>query len=382
MRRLSLLLTGFFWCVISVSPGHTQDVPSAAVTEYNYPTEWIAVPSWRFAHGPHVRSAFREVVADARLATVEVLVDGSRVALGGIIDSAGWVVTKASVLGKNLTCRLSDGRELNAHLIGSDHGFDIALLWVEATGLPALQLADTASPKVGTWLATVSTDRYPLGVGVVSVEPRKVARRPGVLGVQLDAENERARIVRVFPDSAAALAGLVVGDVLLAVNGKAAATREDLIAQIRHCDPGDRVQIEVDRSGTQLTVTATLMGWIPDLLFGRNEFQNRLGGELSQRRFGFPSAFQHDTVIEPSACGGPVLNLAGDVVGFNVARSGRTETYAIATSAVTKLVKKMMPQTPLPEYYLTGKDAADAPPKTKPPTADEPLAPSVPSKVP
>ena len=62
---------------------------------------------------------------------------------------------------------------------------------------------------------------------------------------------------------------------------------------------------------------------------GRSDFQNSLGGKLSVRRFGFPLAFQHDTVLRPSDCGGPVVDLDGRVVGFNIARAGRTESYAL-----------------------------------------------------
>ena len=43
-----------------------RQTEDSAGHHYNYPEERITVPSWRFAHGPHVRAAFREVVADAR----------------------------------------------------------------------------------------------------------------------------------------------------------------------------------------------------------------------------------------------------------------------------------------------------------------------------
>ena len=40
---------------------------------------------------------------------------------------------------------------------------------------------------------------------------------------------------------------------------------------------------------------------------------------LSNRRGGFPSILQHDTVLKPSDCGGPLVNLEGQVVGINTA---------------------------------------------------------------
>ena len=38
---------------------------------------------------------------------------------------------------------------------------------------------------------------------------------------------------------------------------------------------------------------------------------NRMSGRMSQRRAGFPQAIQHDTVLEPEMCGGPVVDLSG-----------------------------------------------------------------------
>ena len=75
---------------------------------------------------------------------------------------------------------------------------------------------------------------------------------------------------------------------------------------------------------------------------GRSEFQNNLGGKLSVRRFGFPLAFQHDTVLRPADCGGPVVDLDGHVVGFNIARAGRTESYALPADAVQGVLKELM----------------------------------------
>ena len=73
----------------------------------------------------------------------------------------------------------------------------------------------------------------------------------------------------------------------------------------------------------------------------RSEFQNNLGGRLSVRRFGFPLALQHDTVLRPVDCGGPVVDLDGRVVGFNIARAGRTESYLIPTGAVHAILGEL-----------------------------------------
>ncbi len=331
------------FCLISVG---SQSLPAQSTAEveesnYNYPQGRITVPSWRFAHGPHVRAAFREVVSEFRSAVVEVRVDGARTAYGGIVGPEGWVLTKASALGDTITCRLADGRELAARVVGTNREYDVAMLKVDVAQLPFLSIDESTTPIVGSWLASVGIDNYPVAVGIVSVEPREIPHQAGILGIQLAADGNRAQVVRVFPGSAAAKAGLLVNDVLLRINDQATPHREALIATIRQFSPGDRVTLVVERGSEQLEFEALLMGRFPGLQPSRMEIQNQLGSGLSERRFGFPSAFQHDTVIEPNDCGGPVVNLAGKVVGFNIARSGRTETYAVAASSLAKLIPEL-----------------------------------------
>jgi S1-C subfamily serine protease len=71
--------------------------------------------------------------------------------------------------------------------------------------------------------------------------------------------------------------------------------------------------------------------------FGRG----RLSGPLSRRRDSFPSAIQHDSVLSPSLCGGPVVDLAGKVVGINIARADRIATYATPADVVKKVLDKL-----------------------------------------
>lgn len=315
----------------------------------NYPRYSVTVPSWRFAHGPHVRAAFRDVVANARPSVVEVLVDGSKVGLGGVVGENGFILTKASSLIGSVSCRLADGRELPATIKGADREFDLAVLEIAADDLPALEISDSTIPIVGSWLATVGMDSYPAAVGVVSVEPREIPHQAGILGVQMDQNNDKARILGVFPASAAAKAGLLVNDVILEIEGGKTPTSEALQKRVREFSPGDTVQILVKRGDEELKLSAVLMGRFPGLRPSRSEFQNLLGSGLSERRFGFAKAFQHDTVFEPTDVGGPVVNLDGKVVGINIARSGRTESYAIATDSLVKIVKALVPKSKVPQ---------------------------------
>ena len=61
---------------------------------------------------------------------------------------------------------------------------------------------------------------------------------------------------------------------------------------------------------------------------------------LSGRRSGFP-ALQHDTVLHPDQCGGPLVNLDGKVVGINIARASRVASYAIPADVVVPLIQEL-----------------------------------------
>lgn len=346
---------------------------------------WL-VPQWRYTNGPHLRAVFRPVVGEVREATVEVRSKQRRVAYGGIVGPDGWVVTKASLVQGPVTCRLRDGREFAAVLVGVDAETDLAMLKIDAKNLPTLQLTgqltghpsgrlarettqtvaiksespaaveapsaeyeSTGELQAGDWLATVGVNRDPIAVGVVSVLPRKIEKSPGVLGVQIDINyvapqgaTPGVRIEKVLAGGAGIAAGLEDGDFIAAVNGVPTADPQGLKGAIASRNPGDRVELNVLRGENKLTLIATLHEWAPNPAERRAHYQNHLGGDLSERRFGFPSALQHDTVLSPSECGGPVVDLDGRVVAFNIARAGRTESYALPTEVVRSRLLDLM----------------------------------------
>jgi len=304
----------------------------------------LFVPRWRLTDGPHVRAAFREVVKDASRSVVAVRCDKKQLALGGIVGADGWILTKATPLCANMKVQLADGRELPAEVVSQNPEYDLALLRIDAQNLPALDLATAEAPGVGAWLATVGTLKDPVAVGVVSVGVRAIPPQAGILGVLLDSVGNRPVVESVLPNSGAAKAGVKMGDRISKVNGDETRTRERLINLVRKHNPGDQVELTIERENATLTLKATLSGNFPGIPMGRSEFQNSLGGNLSVRRFGFPKALQHDTVLRPEDCGGPVVDLDGRVMGFNIARAGRTESYAIPTAAVREVVTKLMAQ--------------------------------------
>jgi beta-glucanase (GH16 family)/S1-C subfamily serine protease len=312
--------------------------------EVEFDLDRLFVPRWRLSDGPHVKAAFRPVVEEAARSTVRISCDGKRRSLGAIVGAEGWILTKATPLCETMTVTLPGGREVQGTVIGANRQYDLALVKVDATGLSPelapLDLGELSMPKVGSWLASVGTERDPVAVGVVSVGPREIPTHPGRLGIVMDQRDEPVAF-EIAEGGAAEEAGLQKNDRILSVEGQKTSTGTELRKIIGSFQPGDIVALEIQRGDERLTLRATLQETFPGL-GGRSEFQNNLGGRLSVRRFGFPMAVQHDSVLRPADCGGPVVDLDGKVVGFNIARSGRTESYLIPTTQVREVIGDLM----------------------------------------
>jgi S1-C subfamily serine protease len=83
----------------------------------------------------------------------------------------------------------------------------------------------------------------------------------GYLGVQLDRRTDGgsgALVAEVFVDSAAAKAGVKVGDVVVAINGEPISGQAALIATIRDLAPGDHTAVSLVRDGKLFDVSVVL----------------------------------------------------------------------------------------------------------------------------
>ncbi len=78
---------------------------------------------------------------------------------GFIISADGYVLTNHHVVegADSIVVRLTDSREYTAKLVGSDPLSDVALLKVQATGLPVLPIGDSRSLKPGQWVMAIGS---------------------------------------------------------------------------------------------------------------------------------------------------------------------------------------------------------------------------------
>lgn len=110
---------------------------------------------------------------------------------GFIISADGYVLTNAHVVeaADEITVKLNDKREFKAKVIGSDRKTDIALLKIDAAGLPAVQIGDPSKVKVGEWVIAIGS---PFGfestvtAGIVSAKGRSLPQENFVPFIQTD----------------------------------------------------------------------------------------------------------------------------------------------------------------------------------------------------
>ena len=104
--------------------------------------------------------------------------------------------------------------------------------------------------------------------------------------------------------------------------------------------PGDVLQLRVQRNATTFELPAKL-GRFSEFDEALAEFDDFIGGQLSQRRTGFRRVVQHDTALLPSNCGGPVIDVQGRFVGINIARAARTTSYLLPADEIQSVLRQL-----------------------------------------
>lgn len=264
---------------------------------------------------------------------VQVYSGDRPVALGTIVAEDGFILTKRSELsGDPIRVRLNDGQLLPARVAAVRRSNDLAMLRVE--GDLTLQPAEFTGevPAVASFVISVGRKSKPIGLGVIGAKPRRISHQ-GRLGVVLqDDRTGRAMVRGVFPDSGAEAAGLKEGDLIVAINGRAERSRLGVIETLRGMFPGESVRLTITRNdATTMDVDAS----IRDLkVMQESESDARVNGPRNVRLSGFDQVMQHDTVLDPDECGGPLMDTKGNVIGINIARAGRVVSYALPASLI------------------------------------------------
>jgi len=117
--------------------------------------------------------------------------DAKSLGSGFIISKDGYVMTNYHVVkdADKIIVRLSDRRELQGEVIGVDQRSDVALLKIEATGLPVVKIGKSSDLEVGEWVLAIGS---PFGfdhsatAGIVSAKGRSLPSENYVPFIQTD----------------------------------------------------------------------------------------------------------------------------------------------------------------------------------------------------
>lgn len=110
---------------------------------------------------------------------------------GFIVSTDGVILTNAHVIddATEVTVKLTDRREFRAKVIGSDKPSDVAVLKIDASGLPVVKLGSSLKERVGEWVLAIGS---PFGfensvtAGIVSAKSRSLPDGTYVPFIQTD----------------------------------------------------------------------------------------------------------------------------------------------------------------------------------------------------
>lgn len=231
-------------------------------------------------------------------------------------------------------------------IIHVDKQWDVALIKVDAQDLTPAEFAPDSNLEQGTWVvvngATSRTKRRVLA-GIISAKAREIPKDGVVgLGLVLETVKDKLKVKNISEGSGAALAGVKVDDFIVKLEEKKITELKDLAEILKDKKVGDEVKLTVKRAGKDLDINIKL-----DTLANSEKPMDRndqMSGDYSKRRAGFPRVIQHDILANSNTMGGPVLDMKGRVVGMNIARANRCETYAIPVEELQVLAKQMIEQ--------------------------------------
>jgi serine protease Do len=205
-RALVALMCGIFWAIASGSTAQPRDLPDFAslvakqapvvvnitatqssrlVSPLQHLGEDTPLPDWlrRFAPKNDPKGGGDQSPSPDD--------DDQATGSGFIIGADGYILTNSHVVegADEILVRLSDRREFAARVIGRDKRSDIALLKVDATGLPVAHFGSPAALRVGDWVLAIGS---PFGfestvtAGIVSAKGRSLPDETLVPFIQTD----------------------------------------------------------------------------------------------------------------------------------------------------------------------------------------------------
>lgn len=293
---------------------------------------------WRTAD-PILQSA-SSVLNDFQSSVIKIQHRGEQVALGTVISKQNHVLTKWSLIESLPTeeIRFRCGEQAwQVTLVGFDKLDDLALFVLhspEHLGEPQLRpvvFSTNGKLPPGKVVISAGVSGKANCLGLTTVPPinlKSNSQCPDCvdMGMTLDPS---MLVNRVYPRTVGERLGMLVGDRVVSINNTSLTSLAQYRTIEQNVHVGDSLEVILDRNGQRIRIVDT----VPDLT-KKTKRDRWGGGPFSQRRFGFSSVIVHDSVVAPTDCGGPLVNLNGQFCGLNIARSMRVASMALPAETV------------------------------------------------
>lgn len=269
-------------------------------------------------------------------------------AIGTVIGDGNFILTKwsevANYKDKPLQCVTGDGKTIAASISSVYEDEDIALLTINGEPLPGIKFSPQPDPPMGSFLIAAGPGDTPLALGVVSVNERSLRTSDQAfagVATKKYAKGNGVEVEQVIDESPADLAGVKKGDIILKIDDAIINDVTEFRAVITKSKPQQTVTLTIQRSGQEQSLPIKLASKQAEnqMLLRQTEVMERMGGEISKVRDGFPAIIQTDMVLNPEECGSPVYDLKGRPVGLLIARSGRIRSYMISSSRIAAMLE-------------------------------------------
>ena len=185
MFRVLLLIVSFSYSLQIFAHGGLPDFTklikekSPAVVKINT-TAIAKSQSYHLPRGERLPDIFRDLFEPRQMPERSLRSSGS----GFFISADGYLLTNHHVIDEadEIIVRLTDRREFEATVVGTDPRSDLALLKVEAQDLPFLEFANSEEVEVGEWVVAIGSPfglDFSASAGIVSAIGRNIPNGSG-----------------------------------------------------------------------------------------------------------------------------------------------------------------------------------------------------------
>lgn len=185
--------------------------------------------------------------------------------------------------------------------------------------------------------SATSLQKRRIKMGVISAQQRKTRDSGLMLPFLFSIKEDRLFLDKLFLEELKDYKGWQ----LLEISGQKVDSLESFEKLTEEKELAQQVEVLIGNKGERKRLKLSY-DWRANYLFGPVNGNEAMSGRMSARRTGFPEIIQHDIPLSARSMGGALLNLEGEVVGMNIARFSRAETYAIPIAQLQRLFEEFL----------------------------------------